>query len=330
MSNIKKEDLVKDVLKGITDTAEISEVVKWFATNEGQNFLSNDIDESIESLLQGGDSELVSVSRIPSDKMLTRINRQIRFRQIRRISLRAAAVMVPFILLMGFIGYANSMRSLSDEAYAEIYVPKGAQRQITLEDGSQIYLGSDTRFRYPKNFSSEVRRVHLEGEGYFIVEKNPKRPFVIEIDDVEVKVLGTSFNVEAYPEDSRITLQLDEGSIKLTASSSQKGYVMVPGEKLIYSRKDGNGTISRTKNESALKNWENQTFSFDNTPLRQVLETIKHWHEVDFQMYTEEVWKYSYTFESGKDSLEEILSDMEKVSPIQFKREGKTIKISMK
>lgn len=329
MNNIN-EDIVKDVLKGTTNTTEISEVVKWFASDEGQDFLSNDIDESIDSLLQGNDSESASVSRIPSDKMWTRINQRIRFRRIRRVSLRAAAVMVPLILLIGFIGYVNSTRSLSNEAYAEIYVPKGRQQQITLEDGSLIYLGSDTRLRYPKNFSSEERKVHLEGEGYFIVEKDPGHPFIVEIDDVKVKVLGTSFNVEAYPEDSKITLQLDEGSIKLTASPSQKEYVMVPGEKLIYSRENGNNIISQTKRESALKNWENQTFSFDNAPLRQVLETIKHWHEVDFQTDTEEVWKYSYTFESGKNSLEEILSDMEKVSPIQFERKGKTIKISMK
>jgi len=330
MSNINK-DIVKDVLKGTTNIAEISEVVKWFATNEGQNFLSNDIDESIESLLQGGDSESVSVSRVPSNKMLTRIKQRIRFRRIRRIGLRVAAVMVPFILLlMGFVWYANSTRSFNNEVYAEIYIPKGEQRQITLEDGSQIYLGPDTRFRYPKSFSSEERKVYLEGEGYFVVEKNPERSFIVEMDDMEVKVLGTSFNVEAYPEDSKITLQLDEGSIKLTASSSQKEYVMTPGEKLVYSRKDGNSIISQTKNEPILKNWENQIFSFDNAPLRQVLEAIKHWHDVDFQTDTEDVWKYSYTFESGKNSLEEILSDMEKVSPVQFKREGKTIKISMK
>lgn len=329
MGNENENIIIKDVLKGTTNATEISDVVKWFATDEGQDFLSKDIDESIESLLEGDDSQFMSSAQVPSDKMLSRINQQIRFQRTRRIWLRVAAITIPFILLAGFILFANSRQLSGNEEYVEIHVPKGEQKQITLEDGSRIYLGSDTRLRYPKNFAAEERKVYLEGEGYFIVEKNPERPFVIKMNEAAIKVLGTSFNAEAYPENDHITLQLDEGSIKLT-SASQKEYLMVPGEKLTYNRQNGDCVISQTDNPSLLETWENKTFSFRNAPLRQVLETLEHWYDIDFQTEDSNVWDYSYTFESDRNSLDKILSDMEKVSPVSFHSEGKVIKISMK
>ncbi len=321
--------ILNDVLKGTTNTTEMSEIVKWLATNEGQDFLSNDIDESIQSLLQGNDSLFMPMVPIPSEKILTRINHKIRFLKVRRIVRNIAAVMIPITLLAGFILYANSHRSPGKEEYTEIYVPKGEQKKIAFEDGTRAYLGSDTRLRYLKNFASEERKIYLEGEGYFMVEKNPDRPFIIEMNEAIVKVLGTSFNVEAYPESNNITLQLDEGSIKLT-SSDQKEYLMVPGEKLTYNRKSGDCIITPINNTPLLKIWENQTFSFSNAPLREVVETLKHWYDIEFQAENPSVWNYSYTFQSDRSSLKNILSDMEKVSPVVFQLEGKIIKISIK
>lgn len=324
------EDIIlKDVLKGTTNTTEMSEIVKWLATNEGQDFLSNDIDESIKSLLQGDDSLFAPMVPVPSEKILARINHRIRFQKMLRRVRNIAAIVIPITLLAGFILYASSHRSAGKEEYTEIYVPKGEQKKIAFEDGTRAYLGSDTKLRYPKNFASEERKIYLEGEGYFMVEKNPDHPFIIEMNEAVVKVLGTSFNVEAYPESNNITVQLDEGSIKLT-SSNQKEYLMVPGEKLTYNRKSGDCVITQINNTPLLKIWENQAFSFNNAPLREVLETLEHWYDVEFQTEDPNVWNYSYTFQSDRSSLKNILSDMEKVSPVVFQSEGKVIKISMK
>lgn len=331
MDNINKDNLVKDVLKGTTNNAqEISEVVKWFATDEGQNFLSSDIDESIESLLQGSEEgEFMSDDRIPSDEMFNHINRQIRFHHVRRMCLRVAAVVLPLIVLAGVVWYAHSSHLSTTEEFAEIYIPKGEQQQIMLEDGSCVYLGAETYFRYPKSIALGERKVYLRGEGYFIVKKNPERPFIVEMDEAAIKVLGTSFNAKAYPENGEISLQLDEGSIQFT-TSSQKDYIMEPGEKLTYLCGSEDCVITKTKHDSMLKNWENETFSFYNAPLAEVLETLKHWYDIDFRVESADAWNYSYTFESKKNALEDILSDMEKVSPIQFQKEGKVLKIFMK
>lgn len=329
MNKINEDIIIKDVLKGTTNATEISEVVKWFATDEGQSFLSNDIDDSIESLLQESDSMLASSYQVPSEKMLARINQRIRFQKVRRISLRIAAVMIPFVLLVGFMLYINSHLNLWGKGeYVEVRVPKGEQMQITFQDGSHAYLNSNTLLKYPKDFSSDERKVYLEGEGYFIIEKNPKCPFVVEMSDAAIHVLGTSFNVEAYPEEDDITLQLDKGSIKLT--SLEKEYIMVPGERLTYNRQNKDCMISKIDNPLMQKKWEKNVFSFNNANLSQVLEDLKHWYDVDFQIEDSKVLGFSYTFESDKGSLEKILSDMEKVSPIRFQSEGKIIKVSMK
>lgn len=335
MNNRNKDNKVKDVLKETTDNMqEISEVVKWFATDEGQDFLSNDIDESIESLLRGGEEgEFMSNDRIPSDEMFLRINRRIRFHHVRRVCLRVAAVVVPLIVLAGIVWYAQSSHSSAAGSFTEIYVPKGAQQQITLADGSRIYLGSEAYLRYPQSIALGERKIYFRGEGYFIVEKDAERPFVVETDKAKVNVLGTSFHLKAYPEESGMTVQLDEGSIRLTTASPSKEYTMVPGEKLTYNYKEGTCVIARTDNAPLLKSWEDEAFSFRNAPLAEVLESLRHWYDIDFQVEDASAWEYSYTFEAKRDALEEILSDMEKVSPIRFQNEGnegKVLKIFLK
>lgn len=129
--------------------------------------------------------------------------------------------------------------------YEEIYVAKGERLQMMFQDGTRVYINSDSRLKYPKKFALSSREVYLEGEAYFVVSKNPARPFIVNLNGPAIHVLGTSFDVNAYPDNKNITVCLDEGHINLMLPSDKK-YPVRPGERLVYNRDDDRCTIPET------------------------------------------------------------------------------------
>ena len=116
---------------------------------------------------------------------------------------------------------------------------------MMFQDGTRVYINSDSWLKYPKKFGLSKREVFLVGEAYFVVAKNKKRPFIVNLNGPSVHVLGTSFDVQAYPENKDIVICLDEGHVNLTLSSA-KEYPLLPGEKLIYNKESDQCRISKT------------------------------------------------------------------------------------
>ena len=328
MNKTDNKDLKKDI-RDIAKVASPSKVAHWLATDEGQEVLSRVMDDDFVGMEHGGELYIDS-SEIPSDKMYKQIMQRVNRHRLGSLILRVAAVLIPFIFITGLYWMINSRVDLfGKEEYTEIYVPKGEQLQMAFQDGSKVFLNSDTKLKYPRKFGLGNRRVYLEGEGYFIVEKNPDRPFVVSVNGGEVKVLGTSFNVNAYPGTEEVTLLLDKGMIDWI-TPSQKNYAMKPGDKLVYNLLNGKCTIFANTDAKELTGWKNDIIIFRNTSLESALNTLQRWFNVKFTINDTTLLKYSFTLESGKSSLDEILNEMEKVSPIQFIPGKDTITVSHK
>lgn len=242
--NTPTEKQIQEVLAG-TSTPEVARIVAaWFATDEGAAYLAKSMDRDAVQIKQGFE-ELYVNHEIPSEEMFARIRRNIRQKRIRRITFRVAAVLIPFVLLIGLFVQVNTrVDLLGDSGYEEIYVPKGERLQMMFQDGTRAYINSDSRLKYPKKFALSSREVYLEGEAYFVVSKNSHRPFIVNLNGPAVHVLGTSFDVQAYPENKDITVCLDEGRVNLTLASDKK-YPLKPGEKLVYNKESERCTITR-------------------------------------------------------------------------------------
>lgn len=239
-----KHDIIEKVLNGIGTEEEARAVAKWLATREGEEYLSEQMDNKFEEIKEGYEDILVN-HPIPSEKIFNKIETNIARKRLRKILFRCAAVLIPIALIFSLFQQLDSRVELFGEVdYEEVYVPKGERIQMMFQDGTRAYLNSDTRLKFPKKFGLSERKVFVSGEAYFVVTKNPRRPFIVNIDDMSIKVLGTSFNVHAYPEENDVTVFLDEGKIALTAPTKEQ-YILNPSEKLIYDKESRKCTITK-------------------------------------------------------------------------------------
>lgn len=310
------EKQIQEVLGG-TSTPEVAQLVaKWFATDEGTAYLSRCMERDAEQI-KADYEELYVDHAVPSEEMFGRIRQNIRRRRIRRLSFRVAAVVIPFILLAGLFVQVNMRVDLfGNSGYEEVYVPKGERLQMMFQDGTRVYVNSDTRLKYPRKFALFNREVYLDGEAYFVVSKNSHRPFIVNLEGSALHVLGTSFNVQAYPESQNITVCLDEGRIKL-ALPSDKEYPLQPGERLVYNRASKRCTVSRNVDNIASL-WKANVIAFKNASLTEVASVLGRWYDVDFKIEGKNAWNVYFTLTSENIPLEKILRDLEKIAPLQF------------
>lgn len=147
---------------------------------------------------------------------------------------------------------------------SSIYVPKGERFQITLSDGTKLWINSDTKVEYPSFFSDSCRRIKVEGEVYLDVAHDKKRPFIVEVHDAEIKVLGTKFNISAYPEEENIKTTLLEGSVSF--KTDEMSTILAPNEQLKINKLSSQYTIKNVEAERSCQ-WMEDVYHFDEIPL---------------------------------------------------------------
>ena len=176
--------------------------------------------------------------------------------------------------------------SRNTEAERVITVPRGERGRFRLPDGSQVVLAAGSTLRHPANFARDSREVTLEGEAYFTVEHDARRPFRVRAGDLIATDLGTEFLVRAYPEDSGAHVVVRSGEVAVrparTPPASGAGQVVRPGE-LGRLGADGVPWVERA-DTAAYFAWTEGTLVFDGTPLRQALPQLSRWYNLEFQL----------------------------------------------
>lgn len=324
--NRPSDNQIEKVLAGLATPEEAREVARWFATDEGAAYLSKNFDADINSIPLE-DADLLIDHDVPSDKMFQKINSRIRNRNIRRWTLRAAAVLLPLVLILGlYLHLATRVDVFGGGEYAEIYVPKGERMQMMFQDGTKVYINSDSYMRYPRKFGISERKVELKGEAYFVVAKNENRPFVVSLNGPSIRVLGTSFNVEAYPDDDDIKVNLDEGRINLKLLSDVEVPVS-PGECVIYNKSTRSYRVKRNADTGASSVWKSNVIAFKDTPLDDVLTRLGRWYNVDFEVENDIPSDLHITLTSRHTLIEKVLEDLTKISPLSFRYDEPSAKV---
>lgn len=315
------ESVIDKVLDNKASPGEARKVAGWFATEEGNEYLSERLDREIgkasEEMAEG-----VLPGSIPEEKMKARFMNEIKRERVQRPFSRkwiwAAAVLLPFIMLSASLFFlANRTGIFSETEYAEINVPYGEQVRVILQDGSIVQLNSDSRLKYPRQFGLFHRTVELWGEGYFNVARDEDRPFTVDLQGVEVRVTGTKFNIKAYPAEPNIWVTLDEGGI-LFKDRNAKEYQLVPGESAEYNRQSGECLISRPEDMEQISAWRSNSLNFYLTPLGEIIKVMERHYDVRFIVKDSAALKNRFTLSTGKVNARDVLDDLESVSTICF------------
>jgi len=202
--------------------------------------------------------------------------------RILKIYQKVAAFLLIPIIGLGII-YWISQYNQSAGQYTETIAPRGQKSQIVLADGTKVWLNSDTKIKYPGNFSKNQRDVYLDGEAFFEVSKNEHQPFVVHTSLVNVKVLGTKFNVKAYPEENQVETSLFEGKINLLMNNSSSGSPVEkevkPGESFVYSKAD-HQLVANKFPQDEINGWKKNQLIFKDDTFSNLVKKVERWYDV--------------------------------------------------
>lgn len=231
---------------------------------------------------------------------------------------KVAAILFIPLLLAGILWTLQPLK-IRQQSFASIHSPQGARTEFTLPDGSTGWLNSGSMLSYPVEFNSH-REVTVKGEAYFHVVHRDANPFHVKTEELVVRVLGTSFNVAAYPDDPEVNVILEEGKVKICGMENQPDYVVMPDEKFSYDIRQKTTKISRVDAASQLS-WTRGLLLFRGEPLSEVVKKLGRWYNVDFEIRDKQLQNYSFKATFKDEQLEEILRMIALTTPMKYRIE---------
>lgn len=215
--------------------------------------------------------------------------------------------------------------SVQELVYTTLVVPKRHLHDITLEDGSRIWLNSDSRLKFPVVFGSGERRVELEGEAYFEIAQDSLRPFIVEAEGQTATVLGTKFNISAYGESGSVVTALVEGLLCVATTDGSGMVVLTPGQQSNVDRLSGTLTHGQADLGGALA-WKNGLINIDKMNLDEALRVVARRYDVEFDFSDPQLRdiRFRGTIPAYR-SVEEVLDAIELSGPVEFRVKGSRI-----
>ncbi len=223
------------------------------------------------------------------------------------------AAIIVFAVLLGSAGYYFGFRNKVTEVYSEIIsTPTQVINEYTLPDGSVVALNSNSKLVFPKQFKGETREVTIEGEAFFDVKPNAEKPFIINAGNAQVKVVGTSFNVCAYPETETVEVVVETGKVQVISKINEltagiNEVFLVPGEKGTLFNKSSALEKSENKNPNYLA-WKTRDFMFAETPLNEVFRCLEKTYHVDIEVSDPRLNDLKLSAQFDKKPIEFILN----------------------
>jgi transmembrane sensor len=233
-----------------------------------------------------------------------------------KVSIRSAA--------RGALIY-SALKKTDSRIYSHILeTPKGGQYQVDLSDGTKVWLNASSSLTYPSVFKGKERYVELTGEAYFEVAKDKSKPFKVKSGRQVIEVLGTHFNVFAYPDDKKIQTVLLEGSIKI--SKGNKTRLIRPGQ--LASTVDSSDVISTaTADLEKSMAWKNNEFIFNGENLETIMKSVSRWYNIEI-VYKGNYGKTKYWgVVSRNQNLSAVLKMLQLTGKVSFSVEGRRVTV---
>lgn len=225
----------------------------------------------------------------------------------------------------GQLEYTAGTQSAKTVKYNILSTPMGGEYQLVLPDGSKVWLNSGSTLRFPTAFIGSERIVELKGEAYFEIAKNTKMPFLVRTNNaMDIKVLGTQFNVMAYDDEKNINTTLIEGSVEVLKGSGKT--MLKPGQEAILNRGSGNIKVAPADLEQAIA-WKNGYFIFYNENIESIMRKVSRWYNVDIAYQGNLSNKDFVGTISRNKNVSELLKMLELTGAIHFSIDGRRITV---
>ncbi|WP_394750172.1 FecR family protein [Spongiimicrobium salis] len=325
-----EEKALKKYLDGKATAAEKQAIYSWLKENSSN--------QKTFSLLKAkyvaGTLKNVSSGTVAS-KYEAFNRKKSRKKKLTYISSVTAASLVLFVMLAGYYNYTNSTSSRSNtpaelaDAFIHVNTENGLKKEITLPDGSVVLLNVDSELTYPKKFRDDIREITLVGEGFFDIAHNKEKPFIVNVNDMKVKVLGTSFNVKSYPNDEKVETTLVTGKVELIREK-ESPVILEPSQKAVLHKSDENLEIEKVET-SEVTAWREGKLVFNKTSMEQVIRDLERKYNTNFTINSPDLHEYKYTGTFDNLTLDEVLKLLTISSPIEYTiTEEKRIVLNMK
>lgn len=300
-------DLAAKTFEGRATPAEQEELRQWLAQNP-EHTVQYKAQERLWKL-----TAPIPASEVDTDAAWQKVRTKLRPSQRReakviplyRQALRVAAAVV---ILIGMIWL---MKLYFFPYYGMQVVESGSGKMtVILPDGSRVWLNKESILAYEPDFDGATRAVHLEGEAFFEVTRNPQQPFVIEAEAARTQVLGTSFNLRAYPEEQTVELTVATGKVAFSATKGTAEAIVAAGFGAILSKQANNIAKYAVTGKNAWA-WKTEKLQFDGMPLREVLAALGRYYNVRLQLQKPALGNCRFTGTFQNAELQEVLQVLE-------------------
>ena len=313
--------LIEKFFQKQTSAEEIIRLEELLAQAEAEDMLSGFYEEKWEQ-----------ASFIPEKEVEERIWTKLQERiqrnpapgtlPIWRKALRVAASILMPLCCIGLGYYLSGNKSKQNDDKMTVQVAIGQKANMQLPDGTYIWLNSASSLTCDNAYNRKERVVFLQGEAYFEVKKDKKRPFIVKVDDISVEALGTKFNVKAYPNDDYIMATLLEGSIQVRSPFQSK--VMEPNEKLKFIRNSGQFTKSELLDADKNVSWINNQLAFEQERLEDIAKILERMYSVHIRFASENLKDIRFSGTLKNNNLENVLQLIAFVSPVRYSLKNDT------
>lgn len=305
-------------LDGSASLEEKRQLLQWLKESEKNRSDFTDTKDLWLSCNASADNELEVDIALDGLKMRIMNEHERIGKKTRRSFIRwyqAAAVLLVLFGLYFWLSIEQTEPKLMVQN--QLITAKGSKGKFTLPDGTVVWLNSESRLVYPDQFADGKRTVNLVGGAYFEVVKDEKKPFIVKAGDVDVEVLGTSFNISSYPFKDNIETALLSGSVKISGPSVCREIYLKPNEVFEY-KKDLHAVSVKPANASLYADWIKDRLVFDNRPLSDILISMEGWYNMDI-VCPEKFAESTYmSFTIRQEDIDEILRAMSFIIPISY------------
>lgn len=308
--------LLKKYVQNTCSPQELEEVERIIASGSFENEWKQVLEA--EAVIDMASNGVADEPEFNSEAVFRKINNTIHPK--RRLTLRpwisAIAAAVLLTLSIGYLFLNRSPAPAGKIAFLHLVNPAGKQKKVTLEDGTQVTLNCGSTLSYAAHFAADKREVFLEGEAFFDVKHDDKKPFLVHTSRVKVQVLGTSFNVRSYAKDARAAVSVATGKVGVNGNKAATTYMLLPGDLLSYSR--NNEVRSAKVSTEDIMAWQKGILVFHLETIREIVPVLERYYGVDITVHQHFSQHKQVTASFNNKTLPEVLEILAQTSGFSY------------